>query len=405
MTHGQKPALIRALNALGRRVGGGAALDAQSLQQSAAKRTGLSDFGSVVYQEGLSRLVEELNTSARLSPLGRWVAYFNLLDYLEVRLKLTDYRNRHPAVAAQTVSRPLIILGLPRTGTTILYELLAQDPAHRSPASWEVAKPVPPAQAETYRSDRRIRSVAAHFKISEWLAPGFQAIHAIGARLPQECVYLFASAFVSEQFGYMYDVPAYRRWLLEQDMVEGYRWHHAFLQHLQSEYVAERWLLKTPSHLAYLDALVEQYPDAALVWTHRDPLTAVSSFSSLVTTLRGAFSDSVDPSAVGAWELEHQSHIVSRGMAQRQSLPEGQVCDISYAQIQEDPIAAVKAIYAFFDFELSTATEAQMRQYLQHRPRDLYGEHRYSADAHGISEAAVEMRFADYRARYAAYLR
>jgi hypothetical protein len=158
-----------------------------------------------------------------------------------------------------------------RTGTTILFELMAQDPSNRTPASWEVARPVPPPVESQYTADRRIRLTELHLSIAERLSPGFRAIHAIGARLPQECVYLFSSNFMSEQFGYMYHIPAYRRWLLEQPMAETYRWHHDFLQHLQSGFERERWVLKTPSHLAFLDDLFACYPDAGVVWTHREP--------------------------------------------------------------------------------------------------------------------------------------
>ncbi len=174
---------------------------------------------------------------------------------------------------------------------------------------------MPPPTAQTYDSDKRIAAVDRLLALLEKLCPGFRAIHAIGARLPQECVYILASAFISEQFGYMYNIPAYRDWALDQDMTASYRWHASFLQHLQVDLRRERWVLKTPAHLAYLKYLLAQYPDAAIVWTHRRPLDAMASFSSLTYTLRSGFSRSVDPLATGEYEFRHFSKIVARGMA------------------------------------------------------------------------------------------
>lgn len=396
--------MIRAINHAGRfwrRFGEPAPrLDASALEEKAKKSTGLSDLGDPTYREGFTRLIQELNANAKLSQLGQIAAYFNLLDYLEVRLQLINYRAQRPEVTQQAVTNPLVVLGLPRTGTTILYELLAQDSAHRYPASWEIAKPFPPATSGSVLTDQRIKTVDRQFNFSERLSPGFKAIHAIGAVLPQECVYLFSSHFMSEQFGYMYDIPDYREWVIGQDMTNTYRWHHHFLQHLQADYAKERWLLKTPSHLAYLNNLLKQYPNAAIVWTHRDPLQAVSSFASLVSTLRSGFSDSVDPHAIGRTELTHQAKIVERGMEHRKQLPSQQFCDIGFAQIQNDPMAAIQYIYEHFGFELTTTTEQKMRDYLRARPQNLYGEHSYSAEQFGICENDAQRLFSGYLNQY-----
>ena len=207
--------------------------------QQAKKQTGLSDFGDESFLPALEKLATSLECEARLSQLGRIAVHAMLLDNLKLRLSLTEYRKQRPEIALQKVTRPLFVLGLPRTGTTILYELLAQDPAHRAPSTWEVAQPIPPAQRQTFHTDPRIAEVEKSVSKMELLAPGFQAIHAMGATLPQECVALLAPHFISDQFGVSFYIPKYRHWTLKQDMTAAYQWHQQFLQHMQVDYMEQ----------------------------------------------------------------------------------------------------------------------------------------------------------------------
>ncbi|HEY6132281.1 MAG TPA: sulfotransferase [Halioglobus sp.] len=379
-------------------------LYAGQLIRHAQRRTGLQDWGDESFRAGLEQLTTALQGQARLSQIGRITAYLNTLDHLCVRLRLIDYRARRPEVGDQQIKQPLFILGLPRTGTTILHELLAQDPAFRSPASWEVTRPVPPPTAGAYDNDRRIAAVDRLLALLEKLCPGFMAIHALGARLPQECVYILASGFISEQFGYLYNVPAYRDWALGQDMTASYRWHAHFLQHLQVDFHREHWALKTPAHLAYLKYLLAQYPDATIVWTHRRPLNAIASFSSLAYTLRRGFSSSVDPVTTGQYEFQHFAKVVHRGMQDRRALDTGQFIDVNFNAICADPMSVIRAIYEQFDLELSGETTARMCGYLRRHPRGLHGEHRYTAAEFGLNEAEEGQLYGDYLAQYGTYL-
>jgi len=404
----RQPAYIKLVNRLGRGlVKAGLRLPALSddrLLDSARRRTGCNDFGDDSFRSGLARLTAELEDHAQLSQVGRLAAHFNLVENLCVRLQLVNYRARHPDIARQSIHQPLFITGLPRTGTTILFELIAQDPAVRSPASWEVAKPVPPPRYESYQRDRRIKSVDRFMGQLETLSPGFQAVHAIGARLPQECVYIFASQFASEQFGYMFDIPRYRAWLLEQDMTTTYRWHAHFLQHLQAGFARERWVLKTPSHIGHLRYLLAQYPDAAIVWTHRRPLDAMASFSSLASRLQSAFGERMEPHAVGTHEFTHFASIVRAGIEQRRGLGEQRFFDASFSAICADPIAVVGDIYAHFGIPFSRDAHTRMRDYLRHHPRHQYGRHDYRAADFGLDATREESLYADYLSRFGAYL-
>lgn len=404
----QPAAVIQLINTIGERLERmdfvKPELHADKLITHAQKKTGLNDWGDESFRSGLEHLTAALNTQAQLSQVGRITAYYNLLDHLCVRLRLNNYRAERPEVADQQIKRPLFILGLPRTGTTILHELIAQDPSFRSPASWEVAQPLPPPAVHTYSNDRRIGSVERQLRLLEKLSPGFQAIHAIGAQLPQECVYILASSFISEQFGYMYNVPDYRNWILDQNMTSAYAWHARFLQHLQVDTARERWVLKTPAHLAYLKYVLAQYPDASIVWTHRRPLDAIASFSSLACTLRGGFSASIDPVATGAYEFEHFSQMTRLGMADRQALDKGQFVDVSFDAICADPISVISTIYNRLGMELTPEARLCMREYLRRRPRNLYGEHRYCADSFGLDAAQEQQWYSEYLSQYRDFL-
>ncbi len=404
----QAAAYIRLVNAIGARLErlgfAKPELHAEQLLDHAQARTGLHDWGDGAFRPGLEQLASALQAQARLSQVGRITAYWNLLDHLCVRLRLIHYRAQRPEVADQRIKRPLFILGLPRTGTTILHELIAQDPAFRSPASWEVARPLPPPTTQHYLSDKRIASVDRLLGVLEKLSPGFQAIHAVGATLPQECVYMLASSFISEQFGYMYNVPDYRDWALDQNMTGTYAWHAQFLQHLQVDCARERWVLKTPAHLAYLKYLLAQYPDADVVWTHRRPLDAIASFSSLACTLRRGFSNDIDPLATGAYEFRHFAAMAQRGMADREALDSGQFIDVSFQSICADPMIVIRAIYSRIGMALSNDTQLRMRDYLRRRPRHLYGEHHYSADEFRLTGALEQQLYGEYLCRFSGYL-
>lgn len=381
-------------------------LNPDHLIAAAKARTGLDNWGDPSFRVGLEHLVESLEREARLSQLGHYAVEAALVDRLTNRLRLIDYRQRRPEVAQQRIRRPLFVLGLPRTGTTILHEVLAQDPDQRAPLHWEVIKPVPPPGAETFETDPRIAEVEKQLAQMDVLAPGFKAIHEMGALLPTECLAILATHFISDEYGATYYVPSYRRWCLDHDMTAAYRWHREFLQHLQVDYPKPRWVLKSPLHLAYLSAVLAQYPDAAFVWTHRDPMEVMASASSLASTLRAAFNEGIDPVITAQGEVDHLSTVLLRGMAWRDASPERNrlFVDLGFQSIMSDMIGAVEKIYTHFDLELSDAARARMQDYIRNRPRDKHGTHRYSAEQFGLSEDKHGGAFGAYRARFREHL-
>jgi hypothetical protein len=401
-----RPASIRLINALGRsaarlglRLPG---LGADALLEAASGRTGLRDYGPDGFRPGLHRLADALERDAALSPMGRMVARGQIVSLLATRLELLEHRGRHPELADQRIERPLFVLGLPRTGTTLLYGLLAKDPSHRSPLSWEVGYPCPPPRRESYESDARIERMDRQLDQLRRLAPGFDTIHPMAARLPQECVAITALDFHSVQFSTTYRLPSYEAWLFGQDFEPTYRFHRGFLQHLQSEFARERWVLKSPGHLATIDALLAVYPDAMIVQTHRDPLEVLASVSSLHCVLRSAASDAVDPLEVGREQVELWSRTLRRGMQQREAVPDRaeRFFDVQFAELLADPLDCVRRVYAHFDLELTDEAQGRMARFLSEHPRDEHGRHRYALETFGIDPQGAARCFEDYYDRY-----
>lgn len=377
-------------------------IDVDFLLAKAQRETGLDDFGAPTFREGLHILVNALRREANLNQVGRFIAQKEILTLLTGRLRCIDYRKRHPEIAQTPILRPLFVLGLPRTGTTILYGLLAQDSAHRSPLSWEVQNPVPPPTPETYDTDSRIvefDNFANHFRR---LVPNFDRIHPIAARLPQECISITAYEFQSLQFELLFRIPSYEAWLARQTMHSAYRFHHDFLQLLQSKLRKERWVLKSPAHLNTLDALFAQYPGAMIVQTHRNPLKVIPSVASLEYSMRTAATDVQDPHIVGACQLKLWSQYLQNGLRTRDANPERakQFFDLSFADILHNPLDCVERIYRHFDLELRQEAKTKMRQFLAENQRDQHGAHHYTLEMFGLRREAVREAFATYIERF-----
>src|SRR5581483_11980310 len=346
-------------------------------------------------------LAASFEDEAALTMLGRFIARGDLVRLLENRLRMTDVRKRHPAIAAEPIRSPLFIVGLPRTGTTILHELLAVDPANRVPMTWEVMHPWPPPERATYETDPRIAEVEKHFSGIDRLIPNFKAMHPMGARLPQECVALTAHDFATMIFHTTHRVPSYQAWLERADLRWVYASHRRQLQYLQWKFPAERWALKSPGHLWALDALLAVYPDARIVQTHRDPLRVISSLTSLITLLRSLASDRIDPDEIGAdWTrrlaagLEHAMAVRDRGV------PADRVFDMHFAEFIRDEIGMVRRIYAHFGLGLSPQAETRMRDFLAANPKDKHGGHKYRLADAGLDAATERRRYAAYQERF-----
>ena len=378
-------------------------LDADSLLQSARKNASLTDFGHDSFRAPLERLVASLESEAQLTLLGRVIARRDLLRLLENRLRQVDLRKQHREINWERIERPLFILGLPRTGTSILHELMAQDPANRVPMTWEVMHPFPPPETRTFHSDPRIAQVDAHFSGIDRLLPDFKAMHPMGARLPQECVVITQHEFASMVWHTSNRVPSYQNWLDGADLRHVYESHKRWLQVLQWKAPAERWVLKSPGHLWALESLLAVYPDARIVQNHRDPLKVVASLVSLVCTLRSLATEKIDPHEIGrdwtqrlAAGLDHATRVRDEA-----KLPESQVFDVPFRAFMADEIAMVRKIYEHFGMQYTAEAERRMRAFLAANAADKHGRHTYDLSLGGLDEATERKRYAAYQQRFA----
>lgn len=368
----------------------------RELIEEACRRTGLDDFGEPDLDPPLTHLVRSLEEEAGLSFLGRLSAHSDLLRLLVNRLALQRDRARYPGIAAERIARPLFITGLPRSGSTLLHQLLALDEGHRTPLTWEVRRPSPPPglSAETVRG--RIHATARELRWFGRLAPRFKRIHPLGACLPQECIEVLSVSLASPRFHTNYYVPSYQAWLDRTDQAPAYAWHRRFLQHLQWGSAPRRWVLKAPAHMFALEALLHTYPDATVVQTHRDPREVIGSMLSMTVTLQQVFSDRVDPDAVAAEVTRRWAVMMERAMRVRERAQRDSgvlFVDLQYADLVRAPLATVAALYRRLDLRLSAATRGRMEAWLRRHPQHRHGVHRYSLEGLGldVAEAAAHI--------------
>lgn len=397
-----RPFGIRALNWVGRGARGVGldwpSLDPDDLVRTAIRRAGCDDFGGHGFRAGMLVLLGSIEREADLTTLGRLSCRETLIGYLENRLRLHAYRKAHPELEREEIKRPVFIVGLPRTGTTILFNLISQDPSNRPPLSWEVQWPVPPPEPDTYTTDPRIRDAEKLFSNLDRLLPTLPAIHEFGALLPQECVPIRAHEFLSVQFQSTFHVPSYQAWLDQQDLLPAYAFHKRFLQHLQSKYMKDRWVLKSPAHLGAIDEILKTYPDAQIIQTHRDPAKVIPSLASLLYTFRSMNSDLLDPKRIGRQVLDMWTLRVQRATdaRRRHRDKQDQFFDAYFEDTLADPVDLLRRAYEHFGLDHTEAARTRMATFLANNPRGSRGEHRYAAEDFDLDPAEIRARFADY---------
>jgi hypothetical protein len=401
-----RPFALRALNAAGRQLRALGwrvpTLDPERLLRAARRATGLDDFGGDHFREGLGVLLHALEQEAQLNTVGRMMAHQNALNYLKNRLQLQETRVRHPEIADEPTRRPIFILGLPRTGTTILFNLLAEDPANRAALGWEIESPCPPPAEGVGADDPRVARAQAGFDYLNKLAPTLSTIHEFGALLPQECIAITGHEFMSVGLLMLYDIPSYRDWLDRQSQVPALHTHRRFLQHLQFGSTERRWVGKTPGHLPAIEDLLEVYPDACIIHMHRDPLRVMPSTTSLAYALRGIGSDAADPHQVGRQQLDLWGRNLNRALEARDRLrdDQGRFFDTQFEDVVRDPVGLIARIYEFFDLPFSDEARTCMETYLRANPRDKHGVHRYSLEDFGLDRERDGPRFERYCRRF-----
>jgi hypothetical protein len=371
-----------------------------SITAAAAKRAGSEDFGSDSYQEPLEVYLRACRDEAELTTFGRLLISKMLAGALANRIALQEWSKAHPEVRDGCIERPWIIVGLPRTGTSLLSMLLGLDPVARPLLQWEAAHPVPPTTLEEATEDPRIARTAKDLDGLMKLNPPLKAMHPFGATVAEECVALFMYDIRALALETQAHVPSYARWLEQADMAPAYAQHRLTLQILQSRQPTERWILKTPNHLWHLHAMLAAYPDARVIWTHRDPGPVVTSLASLANAGQRVLTSRKDPRPAAEEWKRKCAYALGSAMAFDETAPDGWCRHIHYDSLIADPVGTVRALYRDFGQEVGSLHARRMRALLDDRPQDAFGRHRYDPADFGWTYPGLAEEFRDYTERY-----
>ncbi|VVM39214.1 sulfotransferase family protein [Pseudomonas fluorescens] len=375
------------------------------LAEASASAGGLDDFGPDDFRQGLLILADALKNEACLSSSGRELLREKLLGQLVNRLVMEDHLRRHPDILEQPIDDPLVIVGLPRTGTTLLQRTLAVDPQFSKAQWWETRYPAPlPGETLEQPLKRIARARAEVAGMIEFL-PQLLAIHPLDAEQPDEEFMLMEHSFLCAMDSYV-NVPSYTAWLDAQDQTQVYQYLKRTLQFLQWQQTrrgiepGRRWLLKSPQHLHTLELLFEVFPKAQVILTHREPAKTIPSLASFIHTLWLLYSDKADAEAVGEQWNRRMARALRHAMAVRERMPAGRFLDVHFEDTVAEPQAVVERIYHFAGLELPPQTRSAMAQWLQANGREKRAVHHYSPDQFGLSEAILQRDYAEYRARH-----
>lgn len=369
-------------------------LSPSALMAQASAKTGLADWGDDhAFVDALNRLIDACAAPARLTP-GGWQVLGRLLRrHLRNRLHLQAYQRAHPETRHRALGRPIVVTGLPRTGTTLTHQLLAQDRRHRFLPLWQALHPIPPDDADEKaalisQAHRWLDRFSAH-------APDFAAVHPLAVHGAEECDRLLQNAIASQHLVDMVDAPAYADWFYHHRLDAVYADYARQLQILTPPGDYRRWVLKSPAHLAHLAELLAALPGAVIVHCHRDPAEAVASYASLMATVRRPNTDHLALPHVGEQALRHATAALTAGWHARQHLDGDRVFDLSYPALAGDPIGEMARLYHWLDAPLDDATAAAMRRWLAANPHQ-HAAHRYDPHDFNLPPHRVHAAVADY---------
>ena len=372
------------------------------LMREAERRTKLSDWGDMRFKLGLDALVTSFANDAmpKYTPMTRESIGRSLVDVLSNRLLVLNDRKLHPAIADVRIERPIFFIGMGRTGSTFIQTLFAQDPANISPELWETILPSPPPRFGL--SDVRRARLA---QIWQWYMEdmtGIETQHPYfiedGYRALAECGSIGQIAFSSYQYVSYLGTDSYWTWFMQADQTEVVDFHHKFLQHLQWGREGRTWISKAVEHGVYLEALLDRYPDAVFVWTHRDPTSQAASLASIIKTIRAHRGRLGEPEAIGAMAIDSMKQTLDRGMQIRRKADEGRFLDVYYPTLTADPIGTIRGIYRSIGRELNAEAELNMTRWLRNNRADRAGAHKYAPSDFGITKELVERELRDYLA-------
>jgi hypothetical protein len=365
----------------------------------AQQRTGLTDFGEWAFREPLAVLLKAYEREAGLTAFGRVAVRWDMVRFLSNLLRLRAEEKNDPSIISEQLRTPIFLLGLPRSGTTFLHNLLAQDPSNVTPRAWQTIYPYPLPNRVRANRDPRQRMVSRQFAAFLRIAPELASLHPLEANHSQECIEITGQVMRSMRFDTTHYVPTYQRWLDAEGHREAYRFHKRFLQHLQHQNNTGRWVLKSPDHIFAMKALLEVYPDARLVFVHRDPLRVLSSVAKLTEILRNPFAHKVDRLQIGRQVSErwHEGAQLLMETSLKLSESSERIFHLRYNNLVRDPLAAVAALYRYFGFTLTTRARSFMELFVANQPNaGRAGRNTYHFEHYGLDPEQERLRFRDY---------
>ncbi len=367
----------------------------ETLIRRALKRAGRSNFSDLSFVQPLNQLLRAYAEEADLSFFGRYATLCDLDRCLANLLRLEVAEEENPSILSRPIRKPVFITGMPRSATSFLHKLLSLDPANIVPRMWQLLYPYPPRSR--LLPDLRKPRVALQLRLFQCLAPGLSRLHRLSTDEPQECTDITAQIFQSLRFENTHRIPSYQDWIDRHGHHDAFLFHRRFLQHLDAQTPGRRWMLKSPDHVFCLDAIRAAYPDAVIVFLHRDPLSVVSSCARLAEALRRPFTNHLDPGEVGQQVSERLVQAADHMMEAAGRIP--RILHLHYGQVVAQPIAAIRRLYRHCGFELGRSAEQRMAAFLarpRRRPARTQDFARFGLDAGALRE-----RFARYVQHFA----
>jgi len=377
-------------------------LNSDALIEAACKKTGLNTFDADTYREGLDVFVEDFNDGiaiGRYTEAGIQRAQDDSVHYLASRLKVADYLRQNPELLERKIERPVFVMGMARTGTTLMSNLLGADPNRRSPLTWEIDDPVPPATTATLKTDPRALALLEQERARLAANPESGKFYRGSAVYPNECVFFMAHDFKTLMIESKGILPKYGEFIFGADMTSTYEYHKKFLQLLQHN-APGVWNLKKPSHSLFLEYLFKVYPDARVIWTHRDPFTATGSLCSLIQLSHYLYLGKPDYDWLGKNYSQQQIQHCNRVMDFRDKFGEDKIIDVHYADMVRDPVGTTKALYAKLGDDWTSEAEAAIQGWVDDNPQDKFGVHEYKLAQFGLSKEALAPHYERYLSRY-----
>ena len=362
---------------------------AETFLATACRKAGATSFPEPALIEPMRRFLTALDQEAGLSVLGRTAVHWDVLRLLGNTLRFAQEEAKNPAITQLPIARPVFVLGLPRAGTTFLHDLMAQDPSLLAPRCWQTINPWPVGTP-----DRRIAIADRQLKSFAMIAPDFAHLHPIRGDSVQECTEMTAHCFQSLRFDTLHNIPSYRAWLDETGHLAAYHFHKRFLQNLQAQTQGGRWVLKCPDHVFALPEIRAIYPDAHLIFVHRDPLRVLASVAKLTEVLRIPFARHVDPHQIGQQVTDHWERGVTAMIAHTPD-PSTET-HIHYKDLVADPMGTIGMLYGRIGQPLSAEATTRMQTHLEARPNGGYARHTYRFEDHGLDRDNLTTRFAPY---------